>query len=322
MIRKSLVNLAGPSLRDWRTLGKAALKICVLLASVKVMLILVHLNGQSLDNKAQLSNSSIHFILLSGHPLPDHRAECSVESAALRNPHRSVILWLVKVSNDNTDSQLALFRKLQSLYSNIEIRTIDPAEYLQYPLRRGWFETKLDKKSGNFPNHITDALRLAILYRHGGAYFDADVISLKSISYDKPFLIYGSGTRISNAVLQLEPNSKIGKSALAMLDKFYDPNCWACIGANLLNATFVLSDQQIERLPAFKFTPIYCTTLSEEFTSNTPYELLAPKTTDSIGVHLCNKITARFTVNHTDFLRQLYQMNCRHTFDIKDREDM
>ncbi|CAG0899342.1 unnamed protein product [Cyprideis torosa] len=75
-------------------------------------------------------------------------------------------------------------------------------------------------------NHMSDALRLVLLYQHGGLYLDSDVIVMKSMSEDYK--------ELNNGVMSFERGHQFLKEALEEFATTYNPKNWAFNGPQLL----------------------------------------------------------------------------------------
>jgi len=99
---------------------------------------------------------------------------CSIESAAFHNPNAMIYVYSLSAKFDKFD--------LTNRYSNINIRYLNiPMLFNQTPLM-SWWQNGAIKQSSYKTVHLSDALRLALLYKYGGFYSDTDTITLKSFS--------------------------------------------------------------------------------------------------------------------------------------------
>jgi lactosylceramide 4-alpha-galactosyltransferase len=170
----------------------------------------------------------------------DNRQLCSIESAAKHNPDALVIVKSVKATIQN--------KNIFEQYPNIKYESLNSTEaFMDTPLYDWWYHNKVTKIDHYYRiAHVSDALRLALVYKYGGLYSDLDTIALKSF---KPFFNY-SGFFFA----QDPPKSLINSFFLArkqhpflyhlmeMFVRDYDPTLWTKTGQDLIQ----------------KYLPIYC----------------------------------------------------------------
>ena len=111
---------------------------------------------------------------------PTPRALCSVESLSSQMPH-----WCVRflinnwegLHGNNTNKSLAI--DLMTISENIRISRLDVNSLLSDTPLRDVLESV--KKSDNYVPHLSDLLRLAVMYKYGGIYVDLDMIAIRPL---------------------------------------------------------------------------------------------------------------------------------------------
>ena len=145
-----------------------------------------------------------------------------------------------------------------------------------------WFKTVYDLKMWAY---VSDYMRLAVLYKHGGIYFDTDVTVYKNFDnlLDNKMFIGNTPVNIPDPAIMgaCKTHPIIGK----MLD-FYTERVWKEdkyvithifieIFKDTYNKTFnkneIIKDQDITIYPYYYFTPCYYT---EEFS----HDMIKPET--------------------------------------------
>ena len=111
----------------------------------------------------------------------DKKKMCAIESAALTNPHASVRVYSPHASLISKD--------LLRHYANIQNETLRADAILKGTrLARWWLKRSCSSSSSslNSTRHdLFDAVRVALLWRHGGLFVDMDTLTMRSY---EPFL--------------------------------------------------------------------------------------------------------------------------------------
>ena len=104
------------------------------------------------------------------------RAQCAIESAALNNPNANVYLYSLKAKFDQNTTNLT------KNYANIKLIDLEPHKVFENTYFEDWWNNnKSILLNGNHPiEHLSDGLRLALVYKFGGVYSDLDTITIKS----------------------------------------------------------------------------------------------------------------------------------------------
>lgn len=169
----------------------------------------------------------------------NHKAEymslrqmCSIESAALHNPEATIYVNVIK-------SQIGI-SKLFSKYKNIKWSLMNITEIFEdTPLLNWWKSDKLSTDDYFRFSHLSDALRLALIYKHGGFYSDMDHITIKNF---QPLVKYSALINNNESVINLESsffhlkkNHKFLKEAINEFANNYTSKFWDANGPKLLS---------------------------------------------------------------------------------------
>ncbi|CAG0907572.1 unnamed protein product, partial [Cyprideis torosa] len=207
-----------------------------------------------LDSKCW-NSTCIFFTESSGRNYIMPRYHCAIESAASHNPHRPIIL----LTSAYQDPEQRPLQDILKAFPNIHVVPANLQDFLQKtPLQ----DLYLQEQSSIFLYpHLSDIVRVGVLYRYGGIYIDLDVITLQN--YDQlpdGMALYHSGkvidsirellfwlTRFDLSSLRFERNERLISNVAScfmklskqkhhlLLDYFeeissttIDPDCYPC----------------------------------------------------------------------------------------------
>lgn len=131
----------------------------------------------------------IFFIESSGQFCLTPRQACGIESAARANPKANITLY-VQDSPQNSDwpvkhkqnsSGCPITRILLRQMTNVRVVPTDLLHYLKDTPLWQLYTTGSFNKSSWKPFHLSDAVRVALLWKMGGLYLDLDCIVLRSL---------------------------------------------------------------------------------------------------------------------------------------------
>jgi lactosylceramide 4-alpha-galactosyltransferase len=133
---------------------------------------------------------------------------------------------------------------------NVTVWPIDRQLFIDSPLLGWWADHEKQiatlEKDGHASEkpylhaHLSDVLRLWVLYKHGGVYLDFDVYLLRPLTGLANFASQEDGKSINNAVMGFEKGHPVMEQAVNSIPNRYNPSCWGCIGPGLL--TSILKD--------------------------------------------------------------------------------
>lgn len=152
------------------------------------------------------------------------RQRCAIESAALMNPNRDVyVLFLSPVGFVLSDADSPVIAALKS-YPNVHFRNLDIYQLSKNTPAEGWIKKDRIFLSENFLFHMSYYIRLVIIYKFGGAYFDLDLIVVKSLDDLPPNFApqeqrADKEYRINNSVLGFE-STDVGHQIAEMILRF------------------------------------------------------------------------------------------------------
>ena len=154
---------------------------------------------------------------------------CAIESAALNNPDALVFYYSKNVVID---------KNLLNRYKNIQTRKLIVEDiFKNTPFFSLWKKLVIGSYS---LNHLSDALRLALIWKYGGIYLDTDIITIKSLRIILNFPGIGaySESAANNAVIVYPKNHPFINQTMIEFTKNYNPNCFDCHGPRLITRVF------------------------------------------------------------------------------------
>ncbi|TRY80061.1 hypothetical protein TCAL_06555, partial [Tigriopus californicus] len=220
--------------------------------------------------------NKLFFIETSGRNYLKIRQACAVESAIRESMVPVIVVFTAKDFNpraNNASKQVYELTKTHPLH----FRTINVLDTLEQTPLGPQSKVILNyiQASQKAVNHLSDALRLALVYLYGGWYSDIDTVTLKPVT---DFEIDTIGTDTNFETLFHLKSKEMGKSvangrfyfkkarspfleqSLALFKVIYNPKVWNSGGAKIM--TRVLKTfcgmRQNEKLTAQKCVPEKC----------------------------------------------------------------
>ena len=130
----------------------------------------------------------MYFFETSGRSWLTPREACSLESASLKSNLQVNIIFTSSFLDLHDNSTCYLFQTVP----NIHFYTIKLKDAFEgTPLERIYQRAEF-RKSSYGPTHLSDMLRVAIIYKYGGFYSDLDSITIKAWfrnGYSAPYLV-------------------------------------------------------------------------------------------------------------------------------------
>lgn len=157
---------------------------------------------------------------------------CAIESAAKNN--RNFRVQVLSIRSQLVDRQL---QSLVDVYPNIVLMKFMPIELFRDTPLAAWWQSGRVFKSPYMIAHISDAARLALLWKYGGVYSDLDTITIKSfqslldnggrggVGY-----LYENADSVGNGVLVFAPAHRFIARVMDAFASGYDPYVWGANG--------------------------------------------------------------------------------------------
>lgn len=146
------------------------------------------------------------------------RQACAVESAALHHPNRDIfILHASPVGYPKDKRVLSPVVEALRKYSNIHFRNVNVEQFAMNTPIQKWFETGELFTTKYLRVHLSDFIRLLIMYRFGGTYFDLDYIIFHNLDkLQTNFIGLESDQIVGNSVMSFSPDG-IGHEIASIL---------------------------------------------------------------------------------------------------------
>ncbi|KAL1471431.1 hypothetical protein MTO96_039926 [Rhipicephalus appendiculatus] len=182
---------------------------------------------ESTANKA----NDIWFLETSGRRQLKAREACSIESACRHNTNYTVhLLYTGSISSTHCPYHRAL-----SELPNFRSTAINASTVLAgTPLSRFYEKGGALHRSRFFVEHLSDFLRYAVVWKHGGIYLDSDTIVLKSLEDIKNSVVFrGHGRGVANSLLFFTRNHPVIGAIMDACSRRYSPKVWTSCGPAL-----------------------------------------------------------------------------------------
>ncbi|KAJ3330747.1 Lactosylceramide 4-alpha-galactosyltransferase [Blyttiomyces sp. JEL0837] len=192
--------------------------------------------------------NKIHFIHFNKY-FRSPRHLCGVESAARHNPNHTVTLHVM--NPDSVESEISLWRRHlpPSISDRVKITRVNYSNSFEGTPLEPWWKSKRWTQSHWIPQNLGNALRMALLWDHGGVYMDLDVVSMRGLGDKAKVGLNGGGWwagreretdgLINNAVLGFPRHHAFLWSAMKeFVDKF-DGWTWGSNGPYRITRSYI-----------------------------------------------------------------------------------
>ncbi|KAG2383558.1 hypothetical protein C9374_004229 [Naegleria lovaniensis] len=228
---------------------------------------------------------------------------CTVESACRYYPNNTIQLFVQECfDEEHARKQLDMCEFLN--FTRIDYEKI----FADTPLM-DWYKSGVYHKSPYSIVELSDAARLAILYKQGGTYMDLDYISVQQIPSSMKNIIARQldvksdsdfAQSLNNAILRFEKGNLFLQQLLHDFVKYYAIEPWGNNGPELITRTKTTLEKMNSTLlnglvvgPQPQFYPLQC---CDQFGPNAPFQELSKVSDhlkklvyDAYGVHIYSK---------------------------------
>ncbi|XP_067851755.1 lactosylceramide 4-alpha-galactosyltransferase-like isoform X2 [Heptranchias perlo] len=194
--------------------------------------------GDGLKDPHPSTRPGIMFVQTSSELEPSQLAVCAVESAARANPKKAVYFFM-KEFNGSLVYQQPQYKAipLLSSFKNIVILPLDLKELFSNTRLAEWYE-KVNPSTEKYWIHVlSDACRIALLWKYGGIYLDTDIISLKTLEF-KNFICSQSENYANSAALGFNRSHSFTHSCITDYVENYNGDNWGQQGPDLISRMF------------------------------------------------------------------------------------
>ncbi|XP_077528701.1 lactosylceramide 4-alpha-galactosyltransferase-like [Haemaphysalis longicornis] len=272
------------------------------------------------------SKKNFFFLETAGASCITDRAACSIESAALRHPDYTV--WLLTLLDIEDCSILSHLFELP----NFKILRLDLNSLVKDSVLVHWYVKDSWNRSPFRINHLSDALRLLVLWKYGGIYADMDVLTLRSFDKLENVLARELFPDVGNSVMAFRKRNPFLFRCLEEFSKTYKPRKWAHNGPRLLervlpwfcppnsvNKQPLVKCSGVTVLPANAFYPVTYLEWRKPFLQNHTFEVLRA-TSESFALHLWNSYSRGQTVEHGSAYDVMRKTLCPSTHNLIEKQ--
>lgn len=258
------------------------------------------------------------------------RAACAVESAAKINPNWTVYLFFIDVIGYEKDVGHLLDTIL--FQQNIKIIAISLEELSRKTPLYDWVKAGHYKESQYLVSHVSDLVRILVLYKFAGTYMDTDIISLKPVDQ------LGKNYATAQGYFEVVPgfmnfgDDQIGREMInKIIEKFkfyWRPDEWSAQGPDLITSvmrkrcnTIFTAKMTKERCGGFRAIPTN-EVLAIDFDSRhlffepESFKKALQVIKDSTATHLWNAFSGANNISKStsNLINYLALQNCPSSF--------
>ncbi|XP_058424193.1 lactosylceramide 4-alpha-galactosyltransferase [Diceros bicornis minor] len=270
---------------------------------------------------------NIFFLETSDRTNPNFLFMCSVESAARAHPESRVAVLMKGLPGGNASLPRHLGLSLLGCFPNVQMLPLDLEELFQDTPLAAWYEAVQRRWEPYLLPVLSDASRIALMWKFGGIYLDTDFIVLKNLRNLTNVLGTQSRYVLNGAFLAFERHHEF--MALCMRDfvAHYNGWIWGHQGPQLLTRVFKkwcsihsLDESHacrgVTALPSEAFYPIPWQNWRKYFEDISPEEL-SQLLNATYAVHVWNKKSqgTRFEATSRALLAQLHARYCPTTHE-------
>lgn len=159
----------------------------------------------------------------------DFKQECAIESAARHNPSASIYVITVKANANN--------KQIYQVHQNIHILKINITRLLHKTILHNWWYRSKYSQSDFKVVHLSDALRIFLLFKLGGIYMDLDTITIRNLDPITDYVgigVFENDTELGNGFLHFKKHDPYLLFVLREFTNNYEPHYWDFNGPRLL----------------------------------------------------------------------------------------
>ncbi|XP_027710034.1 lactosylceramide 4-alpha-galactosyltransferase [Vombatus ursinus] len=270
----------------------------------------------------------IFFVETSDRTDPSFLFMCSAESASRTHPGTRIVVLMKGLVGRNSTLPKHLGVSLLRCFSNVEFQPLDLTDLFEGTPLASWYSSLHQRWQPYLLPILSDAARIAIMWKFGGIYLDTDFIVLKNLKNFTNALGTQSKYVLNGAFLAFEPRHEFIQLCMQDFVDHYNGWIWGHQGPQLLTRVFKkwcgsrsLQDHQsckgVRALPQEAFYPITWQNWKKYFEaiSLREYEALLSKT---YAVHVWNtkSQSVSFDVTSKVLLAKLYSRYCPMTSEV------
>ncbi|XP_067897453.1 lactosylceramide 4-alpha-galactosyltransferase-like [Heterodontus francisci] len=270
------------------------------------------------------------FIDTTNEVAPSPLAVCSVESAARANPEKPIYYFMIGFKGNLSDypDQYMTLQPLLSM-KNIILLPLNLKTLFENTPLNDWYH-QVDPDWENYWIHVlSDACRLALLWKYGGIYLDTDIISLKPLTFTN-FICAQEENLANGAALGFSQHHNFLQDCMIDFVRDYQGEIWGHQGPLLMSRVlrrwcktddldeFVDAKcNNISYLPSKFFYPIPYNEW-EKYFEHWTLENIRATFSETYGAHIWNFLSSGNQDNMTGgsgvLLEYLFHKYCPRTY--------
>ncbi|XP_059470630.1 lactosylceramide 4-alpha-galactosyltransferase-like [Neocloeon triangulifer] len=192
-----------------------------------------------LEFEARFGENVVFFIESSSSGRLGAREVCSVEALTFLSPNVKIFIIIANDVRQISLTKNPALTELLSVAQNLIIATVNSVQVVKgTPLEA--ISTTRFLETGSPVEHLSDFLRLGLLWKLGGVYMDLDLLTFRNIDEIlslKNFLAADTKDKINSCMMGFQRNHPFLKSIMAMVDKTYEPLDYSTVPRTLNVAT-------------------------------------------------------------------------------------
>eukprot|EP00928_Gymnodinium_smaydae_P008092 TRINITY_DN12921_c0_g1_i3.p1 TRINITY_DN12921_c0_g1~~TRINITY_DN12921_c0_g1_i3.p1 ORF type:complete len:304 (-),score=25.40 TRINITY_DN12921_c0_g1_i3:73-984(-) len=257
----------------------------------------------------------IHFVHTSNETELPPISRCALESAVKFNPSMDVVVYSIgqRLQIDRSAGYRTVAISYEDVFKNTPLEP--------------WYKGNSWQK-GYAVINLSDALRLAILYKYGGVYFDLDVVSVAPLPQDGS--CGGMGVQIddpdnawyiNNAALMFPQGSEFLRTAMTDFVANFDGTAWGQQGPALMTRLWrakkwTARSEDFRVFPKERFYPFsWDSSVTKPLWEDPVGELPAgswtqPDSDKTSAVHLWNHATHDLKVHVNSAISNMLKSSC------------
>ncbi|XP_044306798.1 lactosylceramide 4-alpha-galactosyltransferase isoform X1 [Varanus komodoensis] len=270
----------------------------------------------------------IYFLETSERTNPNFLFMCSVESAARIHPESRIVVLMKGLAKYNNTLPKHLGISLLNCFRNLEFKKLDLINLFSDTPLADWYSQAQQRWEPYFLPILSDACRIAIMWKFGGIYLDTDFIILKNLNNLTNTLGMQSKYVLNGAFLSFVPKHNFIELCMQDFVANYNRWIWGHQGPQLFTRIFKKwcsihslqsskSCRGVTVLPQEAFYPIRWQDWKKYFEAVEASEL--PKHfKNTYAVHVWNKKSqgTQFEVTSKALLAQLHYRYCPSTYSL------
>lgn len=163
---------------------------------------------------------------------------CSVESAARAHPESRIFVLMKGLADRNGTLPKRLGISFLGCFPNVELKPLDPNELFSGTPLADWYSLARRRWEPYFLPVLSDACRIAVMWKLGGIYLDTDFIVLKNLNNLTNVLGTQSKYVLNGAFLSFEPKHKFIELCIRDFVADYSRWMWGHQGPQLFTRNF------------------------------------------------------------------------------------